>query len=373
MIPPSTLSPRRAERAGVRGSLVFTLLLVGCTHAKTDLGLTYARAAQRGDLRALQAADWRLGVDPSDFPSGDASVIRTLNARVPVVARSAAAFTIAQRDLIPEGIAYDPADDVFYVSSIRHGKVVRVKRDGTARDFATGLFAALGVKVDAARRRLWVASYAAPETAGYDTADEGRAAAYEFDLASGRLQRTIRTTKSLLNDLAIAADGTVYITDSVAGRVLRVAPDATTPETFAEGFGYPNGIALSDDGAQLFVADFRGITRIALPSGARSVIAPPRGETFSGIDGLSYHRGSLIAIQNAVGLPRVMRIRLAPVAVEVLEVGNPLFSTPTTGTMAGNDYVYMANPQIRSFNADHTIWPDERLRDVVVLKISTLP
>lgn len=78
-------------------------------------------------------------------------------------------------------------------------------------------------------------------------------------------------------------------------------------------------------------------------------------------------------MQNAVGRPRILRIRLEPVAVEVLDSGNPLFVTPTAGTMAGDDYVYMANPQIRSFHADHTIWPAERLQDVVVLKISTLP
>jgi sugar lactone lactonase YvrE len=370
----------------MKRAVLFVLLLTACRHGRTapdDPVIVYARAMQHSDLGSLRDAHWPLGVDELDFPNGDPALMRELNARVPRVARSSSAFVIRQRDLIPEGIAYDAADDVFYVSSIRHGKVVRVARDGTATDFATGLFATLGLKVDAARRRLWVASYAAPETAGYNAADEGRAAAYEFDLATGRLLRTISTTKSLLNDLAIAADGTVYITDSLAGRVLRVPPGATAAETFAEGFSYPNGIALSDDGAQLFVADFRGITRFgtwgpasAGPSGLKPArtLTPPPGETLGAIDGLTWHRGSLIAVQNAVGRPRILRIRLAPVAVEVLESGNPLFVTPTTGTMAGDDYVYMANPQIRSFNAaDHTIWPAERLQDVVVLKISTLP
>jgi sugar lactone lactonase YvrE len=323
------------------------------------------RAAQRGDLASLRDAGWRLGVDELDFPKGDPALIRELNARVVRVARSSEAFVVRQPDLIPEGIAYDPVEDVFYLSSIRHGKVVRVSRDGSTRDFAGGMFATLGLKVDLARRRLWVASFAAPETVGYTAADEGRAAAHEYDLASGRLLRTIRTSKSLLNDLAIAGDGTVYITDSVAGTVLRVPPGSETAGTFADGFTYPNGIALSDDGAQLFVADAGGITRFSLPSGERRLLTPPRGETLAGIDGLTYRRGALIAVQNAVGRPRVIRIRPRPVAVEVLESANPLFVMPTTGTMAGDDYVYMANPQIRT--------PVEHLQDVVVLKISTLP
>ena len=45
------------------------------------------------------------------------------------------AFTIEEKDLIPEGITYDPGTHQFFVSSINKEKVVAINENGTARDF----------------------------------------------------------------------------------------------------------------------------------------------------------------------------------------------------------------------------------------------
>ena len=70
------------------------------------------------------------------------------------------AFSLKEKDLIPEGITYDPRQQKFYVSSIYKRKIVGINLDGTSFDFAgeaqDGLYSTLGMKVDAARNHLWV-------------------------------------------------------------------------------------------------------------------------------------------------------------------------------------------------------------------------
>ena len=82
------------------------------------------------------------------------------------VGASRVAFTIAQRDLTPEGIAYDPKDGAFYLGSTWKSKIVRLDASGRLREFAAerqdGLRAVLGLRIDTARRALWAVSVPNP-------------------------------------------------------------------------------------------------------------------------------------------------------------------------------------------------------------------
>lgn len=121
-----------------------------------------------------------------------------LRARAPTRHRASAAFVVAEKDLVPEGIAWDPVERVFYLSSLWKRKIVRVTpgargAPATALDFvpegADALDAVVAVKVDAKRRRLWAASAAEPEMKGFAAEDDGRSVLYEFDLVSRRSSR----------------------------------------------------------------------------------------------------------------------------------------------------------------------------------------
>src|SRR5215211_7738657 len=76
--------------------------------------------------------------------------------------QSRVAFRIPEPDLIPEGIAYDPVAQVFYVGSTYKRKIVSVDGRGVVRDFTgegqDGLWGLLGMRVDAKRRLLWAVS-----------------------------------------------------------------------------------------------------------------------------------------------------------------------------------------------------------------------
>lgn len=335
-------------------------------------------------LHILDQLGWEYGVAPQDFPktsstAGYRAIIDRLDAREPRVQNATVAFTVdGQRDLIPEGIAWDPVEDAFYLSSIRRRKVVRVDRNGAARDFvaegADGMGSSLGMKIDAKRRILWVVAGASEWMRGWSRSQAGRCALYGYDLRDGRLLTKIAVGSAdqpaMLNDLALASDGTVYVTDMQTGRVLRVAPESQTFEPWVDGLQYPNGIAVSEDDRHVFVADFRGVTRLSASDKARQRI--DTNGWLGGIDGLSYRNGALIGIQNAAGKARVVRVDLASHRVEILESGNEHFDIPTTGVIAGDAYYFVANSQLRAFDG-HTIWPESRLKSPVMLRIELGP
>src|SRR5882762_11191566 len=67
------------------------------------------------------------------------------------------AFRLSEKDLIPEGIAFDPLTKSFYVSSINKRKIVKVDETGSVSDFISsrqdGIGEVLGLKV--AQGKLW--------------------------------------------------------------------------------------------------------------------------------------------------------------------------------------------------------------------------
>ncbi len=342
----------------------------------------YDRAHDAGNvtkwLLRLDELGWEQGAAAHDFRNTAArpdvrGAIAKLDAREPRNNRARTAFTLAnQRDLIPEGITHDPVDDVFYVTGIYRRKVVRVDRNGRVTDFTTegqdGMLSGLGVHVDPRRRLLWVASSAAPEMRGFTPELEGRSVLLAYDLRDGRLLRKVehgsKEAPSLLNDFAILPDGTLLITDTVRHHVARLASDATAVEEWLPELRFPNGIVLGDDPRHVYVADFRGITRVTVADRTARKLESPK--LLNGIDGLALHRGKLVGIQNAIGKARVLRIDDAN--VEILESKNTLFELPTTGVVVGDELWFIANPGLRSFDKG-AIWPREKLSDPVMLRL----
>src|SRR6478735_9644045 len=72
--------------------------------------------------------------------------------------------TIPPPDLIPEGLAVDPATGDFYLSSIFHRKIVRFGADGVPHDFIAsgqdGTLGVLGIRIDPRDHTVWANSEA---------------------------------------------------------------------------------------------------------------------------------------------------------------------------------------------------------------------
>lgn len=300
------------------------------------------------------------------------------------VGQSAQAFALKEKGLITESIAYDPADETFYVSSAYRRKILSVNRRGEVKEFATereGLLSALGMKVDARRRHLWVAANANKLMSNFDERTDGVSAVFKFDLKTGRLIKKYvlpnTPQKHGFGDLVVGSRGDVYVTDSLTPAVYHIPTGRDELELFLEdeAFASPQGLDFSPDGRRLFVADYsRGLFTVDLASKKLTRLAAPPDATVLGIDGLYFYKGSLIGVQNGTNPHRVIRILLndrldAVEAVRVVEANHPLFDEPTLGVVVKDTFYYVAGSGWGAFDRDGKLAPPEKLKEHVVLKV----
>lgn len=286
----------------------------------------------------------------------------------PRVVSSRLAFTVTDRDLIPEGLAFDPVDRVLYLGSMPTHSILRLTLEGKASVFVPsgqdGLGEVIGVRVDPTRHALWAASLSATETG-----------VLAFDLATGRLLRkaTLPREGHLLNDLVVTAAGEVLVTDSDSSTLYRLAAGSNALEALPVTVKWPNGIALSPDGATLYVAEVEtGILRVDLASEKASALQRPARLSLLGIDGLYARERELVAVHNWHFACQVVRYRLNPEGtrverVDVIERRDPRFRFPTTGAIVDNWFYFMANTQIDRFPSD-TITPGPPLEPILMLR-----
>ena len=312
-------------------------------------------------------------------PAFRAEVERMLRLREPL-ARASEAFRLERGDLI-EGIAHDEKTGAIFLSSVRERRIVRRERDGTLSELvaagAHGLAAALGLAVDAPGRRLWVVSAGLPHAAGHDPAERERSALLAFDLDRGTLLRRVAAPAGALwNDLELAPDGTVSASDPARQAIDRVAPDgAVTPLVAGQGLRSPGGLALSADGARLYVADWtKGLAVVDLASGRLEWMKAPPGATTLGIDGLRRRGDALVAIQNGVQPARIQRFTLAGngralAGAEMLERARPDWDEPTLGTLVGGELWYVANSHWPKFDENGALAAGSSLEPTLVLRL----
>ncbi|HUS08956.1 MAG TPA: hypothetical protein VMZ30_00725 [Pyrinomonadaceae bacterium] len=305
--------------------------------------------------------------------------------------RSELAFMLSETDLIPEGIAYDPVDKAFFLSSLHKRKIVRVRprphhRRPIVEDFTSqgqdGLYSTLGMTVDAERRVLWVCSSAESFMKEYLESDVGKAALFKYDLNTRKLIRKYEVgpnPRHLLNDVALNAEGDAFVTDTATGEIFTARREKDELEIFipAGRFESPNGIAISNNGRKLFVSDLPvGVYAVDLETKLSERLPQSVGISPAGSDGLYFYDSSLIGIINIVSEHngRVARFYLdgsakAVTHAAVLDCNHPLYQWPTTGVVVGNSFFYIANSQFGSFNSEQRTFPQKDLRQVAVMKL----
>jgi streptogramin lyase len=243
-----------------------------------------------------RVVDFKIGLDPSRDSIFAAlrgarefdALLATVHASTPPISYSSVAFRIAEADLVPESMAFDPASEHFYFGSITKGKVLECASIGSCRQFASGLGTVLGAKVNGSS--LWLLNN-----------QEHASDLMRYDLGSGRLLHKFSLSESghHFNDLAFGPRGEVYVTDTRAAAVWRLAPNSSRLTRLSHRFEFANGISISPDGRLLYISTFPdGITILDLKTGQATPISRPADLCLVSIDGLYFHRDSLIAIQN---------------------------------------------------------------------------
>ena len=261
---------------------------------------------------------------------------------------------------MPEAVAFDPDSDRMFVGTVREGHILVTEDGENWTEFATPddnreLMAVFDLVVDSERGHLWVSTGAVPQFKGFRQVDQGRTALLKLDLASGEMisvHRVIPDGKArLLGAMTLASDGTVYAADTRIPTIFRLRPDDEHPQPLFthDNFTSLRGIALSDDGQLLYVADYElGILVVSTDDASKAwKLAVPDSLNEGGIDGLYWWDNHLIAIQNGISPERIMRFQLGEDGLGVASIAPvagslPEFDTPTYGTMSGSTLYFLA-------------------------------
>jgi hypothetical protein len=303
--------------------------------------------------------------------------------KLPVI-NGAPAFTVHEKGLVPEGLAYDPLTRTFYLGSVYKRKIVSLNQKGEAKDFATeqdGLWSVMGMKVDERRRLLWVASAAHPQMSNYRAEENGTSGLFKFDLRTGKLIKKYilpnKPKSHWFGDLVLNARGDVFATDSISPEIYFISREKDEIELFLAGPPFVNlqGLDFTPDEKHLFVADYaKGIFLIDLATKKCADLSPAPNLTLLGIDGLYSYKGTLLAVQNGINPPRLVRLYLSRdmnriERLETIEANDPAFDEPTLGVLVKDSFYLIANSQWGAIDEKGQLAPVDKLKEPTVLKI----
>ncbi len=282
------------------------------------------------------------------------AVIRKLAANLYPKGSGEVAFSLREVTGLIEGIAWRERTGEFYFGDVNDRAVWRRQTDGILKRLTPpgdGLLGVFGLALEEAAGTLWAATSAVPAMRGFTPEQDGTAALAEIDLSSGAIRRTFPLERRagdqqshVLGDLALGADGTVWLTDSGGPVIWRLPPGGAALEPFIESpeFTSLQGIVVRANGT-LIVADYpSGLLRIDTANRNVRRIETPPDTTLVGIDGLvAGPGGELLALQNGTRPNRVLRIELDPndeavAAVTVLESGHLTMAAPSLGCIAAD-------------------------------------
>jgi len=296
-----------------------------------------------------------------------------LLASLPLEAQSVeVAFRISEKDLIPEGIAYDATSRSFFVSSIHKNKIIRIDEHNKVTDFIKsgkeGIGQALGMKVS--QGKLWVCSNTGKGNA------QDQSMVHAFDITSGDLVSKWNLPPGevhLFNDLALDSHGNAIVSDSDYGAIYRVSLKSSNVELLIKDarLQYVNGITIAPDDA-VIVNTFKGFFKINATTQEMKALPFPNHYVI-GIDGLCFYKQSLVGIQNVTYPVSVNQYQLNATfdkieSARVLLADHPLFDIPTTGVILDGWFYFIANSQINNLEKDKII-DHSRLKDVLIMKI----
>jgi len=290
-------------------------------------------------------------------------------------------YILTEKDLIPEGVAFDEATQTIYISSTYKRKIIAIDKDGNIKDFVSeaqdDIKSVIGMEVDEKKNCLWAISCEAEQVLPLKNPgkEQWRSSVYQFSLKDGKLIKRFSLDKDsvFLNDLTVAEDGTVYITESMQKDLYVLKPGADTLEFFTKinSNQFINGVSFANNPGVLYVAATEGIFSVDLVSRSMSLL-PVKGSLKPlDIDGLSFYKDHFIAHQSTA----VTRFYLSDsggiiLKADTLNSGKE-FNASTTGEVSGGNYYFIVNSQIQS-GIDYEkrkLKPMDSLSDIIIRKI----
>lgn len=275
------------------------------------------------------------------------------------------AYPLPGDGTFPEGVAYAADLGTFFVTGAGSGAIYRI--DVATGEATTVLepglragFTTIGATVDGTT--LWVAGGGSGEVLRFDGID-----AATFDAAAGptRTYPSAPAAATFFNDLVVAPDGTVFVTDSNRAALFHVAPGADeatpfvefagTPFAYVEGFN-ANGIAITPDGGTLIIVQANTGLLFRIDVATRAVTAIDLGgTTVPGGDGLVLDGTTLYVVQN--GADQVSVVALADdftAGIVSRVLSDERLSSAATAAMVG-DRLLVTNAQFTAMQTGPTL------------------
>ncbi|WNG37696.1 hypothetical protein F0U61_31415 [Archangium violaceum] len=278
---------------------------------------------------------------------------------------------------LPEGLTYPNGithaeDGTLFVGSVSSGRILRRTPGGEWTVLFPGseeVFAVTSLRLDAPRGLLWGTS---PDVMGLLRPDGtlGKRAPRLFavDARTGEVRRIVPVPEGGMgNDITVAPDGSLYVTDSTRASVLYLRPGGEKLETYVSdarfaskatgmsGVG-PAGIALAPDGRTLAINTY-GPGRLFLVRPATEGATPTVSEVelprrLENPDGMRFAPdGRLLVLEGAAnsGDGRVVRLDVlgkasGPKPIEVLASG---MESPVNLTVEANGCVWVTEARLR--------------------------
>jgi sugar lactone lactonase YvrE len=302
-------------------------------------------------------------------------LIRTAAASLGLLAAPlthAASIELSGAKAYPESIS-SAADGTLYIGSAGNGGVLRVSPGAAQAEpwiapAAFGSRSIFGVLVDAKRGLLWACSDDVTSSKIFSPGS-GPTTLKAFDLKSGagKISVAVPGDDPFCNDIALDAQGTVYVSESTYGRVLRLSADLKTLTIWAADKQLLDidGIAFGADG-NLYANTYggNGLFRIGVRQGGASDIvklATPR-ELFHP-DGMRTLEGNTFLMVEGSG--KLDRITVTGDKVQLQTLSDSLLE-PAGVTRVGPD-IWVAETQISVLYDDqHVMVPKLPFRLVSV-------
>lgn len=214
--------------------------------------------------------------------------------------------------LYPEGTAYHPAKNIYYVSSVKTGTIGTVNVNGVYQPFYedSTLKSSYGMEVDVKRNKLWVCTGDANYSKYTDSATYRKLARLiSLDLQTGRKKDDIDLSnlvegKHFANDITMGDKGNLYITDSYAPVIYKVDAQMK-PNVFARSDWFKsedvglNGIEWHPKGFLIVAHNTSGLLYKIDMAQPERITKVQMKTFFPGADGLLWDaEGALVLMQN---------------------------------------------------------------------------
>jgi hypothetical protein len=280
-----------------------------------------------------------------------------------------------EKDLLPEGIAIDAPSKTVFLNSLTSNKIVRCNLDGSEpRDFIKnnefGYLSGFGMTIKG--DTLYALSNSLPKK-------DNQSVLILLNSKTGQLfdSYSLETDSfTFLNDLAVSENHTIYATDSESNKIYTINRTTKRFEIYLDIalLAHSNGIAISEDNQQLYIASSNGIVVVDIET--KEILNVPNKD-FSGIDGLKFYKNTLIGIVNQhddMDKNGVFRYyfddkRTTIIRKEKIVSFDSTFNIPTTFDIFDAHLYFIINTQIDNINEEtNQIIDTKKLESYILMK-----